>query len=210
MRITTPVVAALAAAAFLAPAANAQIQAFGGQDEDRMASTLIFAETSNGFSPKGGVSVSYSQPDWKDSYDKVLESGKFNGTNQRLGKNWWTTLDTTVPLEIGGTKIKPGAYYLGIHVDDGGKFTLLVIDAKKAMTTGMAPFVPKGYQSEYEAPLQLAKNSLEETQKKMMIEITANDDDASVGKFSIRWGKHELSAPVKFHLGGPKDASSDK
>lgn len=133
---------ALAAVAFLAPA-RAQIQTFGGPDEDRMASTLIFADTSGGtFSPKGALSISYSQPDWQDKYTKVLESGKFNGTNQRLGKNWWTSFDTMTALEIGGTKIAAGTYYLGIHVDKEGKLHLMVIDTKTAITKGWTPFMP--------------------------------------------------------------------
>jgi hypothetical protein len=43
----------------------------------------------------------------------------------------------------------------------------------------------------------------------MEIEITADKKDAATGKFSIRWGKHELSAPVKFHLAA-KDATAPK
>ncbi|MGE3174027.1 MAG: hypothetical protein AB7O97_15480 [Planctomycetota bacterium] len=59
-------------------------------------------------------------------------------------------------------------------------------------------------------PLTLHKDTLDETHKKMEIAITADEGDATKGKFSIRWGKHELTAPVTFHLGGPQNASSDK
>ncbi len=201
---------ALAAVAFLAPTVRAQVQALNPGDE-RACCTLIFADMSGGgFSPKGAINVNYTAPEWKDSHNKLLESGKFNNTNQRLGKNWWTSFDTMVPLEIGGTKVMPGAYYLGLHVDAKGEFHLMVIDAKTALTSGWAPFMPQPWKTETMAPLTLAKNSLKETQKQMLIQFTADEKDPTKGKFSIQWGTHELSAPVKFGLPATKDASAGK
>lgn len=211
MRIPTSLCAvALAAVAFLAPA-RAQLQIFGGPEGDRKACTLIFADMSGGnFSPKGAVSLNYSAPDWKDSYTKVLDSGKFNGTNQRLGKNWWTGFDTMVSLEVGGTKVAPGNYYLGIHVDEKGGFHLMFLDAKTAITNGWAPFMPQPWKTETMAPMTLAKDSLKESQAKMVIAITADEKNPQKGTFSIQWGKHELSAPVTFALPAVKDASAEK
>ena len=45
---------------------------------------------------------------------------------------------------------------------------------------------------------------------RMEIEITADKNDPATGRFSIRWGKHELSAPVRFHFAGAKDATAPK
>lgn len=200
---------ALAAVAFLTPSLRAQVQALNPGDE-RACCTLIFADMSNGFSAKGALNVDYTAPEWKDSYNKALESGKFNNTNQRLGKNWWATFDTMTALEIGGTKVAPGSYVLGVQVDAKGGFKLMIIDSKTAMTSGWAPFDPKPWKTEILAPLTLAKDSLAEPQKHMVIAFTADAKDTTKGKFSIQWGKHELSAPVKYSLPVVKDASAGK
>src|SRR5712675_468024 len=159
------------------------------------------------------VSISYSQPNWQDSYNGMLEKLK-GGNYTRLGKNWWTTFDTVGTLEIGGTKIEAGSYYLGLAVDKDGAFSLLVFDSRQAMKTGLLPFTTALYKgetkAETKAPLTLAKDSLKEVVVKMEIEITADKKDPATGKFSIRWGKHELSAPVKFHLAGAKDSTAPK
>jgi hypothetical protein len=207
MNFSSLIRAALAASFFLAPAI-AQIQTLGGPDADRKASMLIFAEMTNGFTPHGAVAINYSQPEWKADYDKVLASGKFNGTTQRLGKNWWTSLDTTIALEIGGTKVEAGSYFLGLQIGKDGAPSLLLIDAKSAMQHGWLPFVTADWKTDTVAKLELHKDALAESQAKMTIAITADKDDTSKGKLSIQWGKHELSAAVAFHMHGKGDAKA--
>lgn len=200
--------ATLAALTFV-PALQAQ-QVFGGPDPDRKASTVFVFNDS--FEALAGVSISYSQPNWQDSYNGMLE--KLKGNYTRLGKNWWTTFDTVGTLEIGGTKIEAGSYYLGLAVGQDGAFSLLLFDSKQAMKTGLLPFTTALFRgeakAETKAPLTLAKDSLKEVVVKMEIEIAADKKDPATGKFSIRWGKHELSAPVTFQIPNVKDASADK
>lgn len=212
MRCSAPLcAAALAAVAFLAPAVRAQIQVFGGADNDRRGCSLFLADTSGGdFAVKGAVAINYSAPQWQAAYEEKIDSEEFKGTNQRLGKNWWTSLETSVALDIGGAKVMPGIYYLGIHVDQAGKFHLLVIDSKAAMTKGMTPFMPDSWKADFKAPLTLARNSLKAEVAKMEIEISADKGKPTSGKFAIRWGKHELSAPVTILIDGAKDASAGK
>jgi len=209
MRFPTLAVLALAS---LASTAAAQVQAMNNTDTGRKNSICILFEPGgeHNFNPKGAVAINYSQPDWKDEYTKALDSGKFNNSNQRLGKNWWTSFDTTMALEIGGTKIAPGAYFLGLHIDEAGKPQLMFIDAAAANKSGWAPFMATPWKAEFTAPLTLAKNSLKETVSQMEITITADQKNPSTGKFSIKWGKHELSADVKFQIENAKDASAPK
>jgi hypothetical protein len=209
MRIPVSVcAAAFAAVAFLSPT-RAQIKVFGGQDSDRRASSVLAFEGEN-FAFKGAVCINYSQPTWKDAYDKEIDGGKFNGTNQRLGKNWWTSLDTTIALDIGGTKVNPGIHYLGINIDSKGKCSLAVLESKKALDNGWTPFQPDKWKVDTLVPLTMNKNALSESQTKMVIAIESDKADPSKGKFSIQWGKHELTAPVKFHFAGAKDAAAEK
>jgi hypothetical protein len=192
------------------PALEAQ-QISGGFDPDRKASTVFVSTDSS--DTLAGVSISYSPASWQDSYNAMLDQLK--GSNYtRLGKSWWTTLDTIGALEIGGTKIEAGSYYLGLAVGKDGAFSLLIFDSKQAMKTGLLPFATALYRGdakpETKAPLTLARDSLKEVVVKMEIEIAADKKDPATGKFSIRWGKHELSAPVKFHLAGAKDGTAPK
>lgn len=194
----------------IVPALRAQ-QVVGGPDPDRNASTA-FVFTDN-FEALAGVSISYSQPNWQDSYNGMLEGLK-GSHYTRLGKNWWTTFDTVGTLEIGGTKIEAGSYYLGLAVGKDGAFSLLLFDSRQAMKTGLLPFTTALYKgeakAETKAPLTFAKDSLKEVVVEMEIEIAAEQKDPTTGRFSIRWGKHELSAPVKFHLAGAKEAPAPK
>jgi hypothetical protein len=45
----------------------------------------------------------------------------------------------------------------------------------------------------------------------MEIDLSADKNDPSNGKFSIKWGNHEASAAVKIHLAGKtKEAAGEK
>ncbi len=194
----------------LATPLSAQVQAFGGPDDDRKASWVVFAEMKNGFTPHGAVAINYSQPKWKPEYDGMLATDKFRGQSHRLGKNWWTSLETTVAMDIGGSKIAAGSYYLGIQIDKDGAMSLLVIDAKAANQNGWLPFVASQWKTDLSCKLDLKQDAHESVQELMLISITADRTDHSKGTFSIRWGKHELSAAVNFHLPKPAPAEAKK
>lgn len=193
----SPLAAAFAGALLLAPVLVAQqIQVFGGADDDRQASTAVLF----GENLMAGVSINYSQPEWKAEYDAQFDALK--GKNLRLGKNWWTSLDTSVTLDIAGTKVEPGAYFLGLHCGDDGAFSLMIFPAKKAMKNGMMPFAPEAWKGGSTAPLKLNKNGLADVARKMVIAFEVDQNTPENGKFSIRWGKHELTADVKLDLTG--------
>jgi len=203
------VLAATLAAVTFVPALQDQ-QVSGGPDSDRKASTVVVSTDSV---VVAGASISYSPADWRDGYEGMLE--KLPGSHYtRLGKNWWTTFDTVETLEISGTKIDAGSYYLGLAVGENGAFSLLLFDSRQTMKSGLLPSTTALYRgdakAEFTAPLTFARNSLKELVAKMEIEITADKNDAATGRFSIRWGKHELSASVRFHFAGAKDATAPK
>jgi hypothetical protein len=205
-----PSLAATLAALTFVPALQAQ-HVSGGPEPDRKASTiLVFSDDVGAIA---AASISYSAPKWQDAYDGML--AKLDGSNYtRLGNGWWTTFDTVGALEIGGTKIEAGSYYLGLAVSKDGAFSLLIFDSKQAMKAGLLPFTTALYTGEAKAetkvPLTFAKNSLKDVVVKMEIEITADKKDPATGKFSIRWGKHEVSAPVKFQRAGGKESTAPK
>ena len=182
-----------------------------GPDPDRRASTVSVSSESTG--TLAAVSISYSAPRWQETYDEVLRNLQASNYT-RLGKGWWTTFDTVRALEIGGTKIEAGSYYLGLSVNKDGAFTLLIFDSKQTMKAGLLPGTTALYTGEAKAdsraPLSLAKDALKETVVSMEIEISMDAKDPVNGRFAIRWGRHELSAPVKFQLGAAKEATPRK
>jgi len=209
MRLHFLLAATLAFLTF-APALQAQ-KVSGGPDPNRKASTVVVSTDT--FATLAAVSISYTPASWRDSYNDMLE--KIKGSNyMRLGNGWWASLETVGPLEIGGTKVEAGCYYLGLVVARDGSFSLLLFDSRQAMKAGLLPHSTALYRGDFKAetkaPLTPAMDSLKEVAVQMEIEITADKKDPSAGRFAIRWGKHELSAPVKFHLIGARDAAAPR
>lgn len=187
--------AALAALCFALPATAQKLSgmAFNGQ---RAASTLaVFADD---FSTAHMCSITHGQPEWHAEYDGMLD--KLKGKTNRLGKDWWTTLMTSAPIEFGGSKIPAGCYVVGLHCDQEGKFSLALLSAAKAMANVTHPFGPQNWTPEFTAPLTLNKDAAKEVVSKMTMTFTADEKEAGKGTFTLAWGKHTLTAPVMMHV----------
>lgn len=200
--------AALVALSFL-PALTAQ-RAVRGDADRKETSVFVFRDS---METLAGVSIGYGQAIWRDGYDGMLK--QLEGSNySRLGTGGWTTFDTIGALDIGGTRIEAGSYYLGLAVDKDGAFSLLVFDSMQTMKAGLLPSTTALYRGEAKAktkaPMTLAKGSRKDVVSKLEIEITADEKNPATGRLSIRWGKHELSAPVAFHLAAAKDVPAPK
>jgi hypothetical protein len=183
----------------LATPAVAQLQVFGGE-APRMAATRIFWD--NG--PVGMVCIQYGQPEWKAEYDGML--GKLVGQSLRLGKDFWTTLNTSCALTVGGTKIPAGSYYLGLKCDEDGGFHLLVLRAEPADAKGWAPFMPEQWQPDF--AIAMKKDKVAESAAKMAIALGGGEKSPTALTLSIQWGTHRLSAPVAVHLGEKGQAAA--
>ncbi|MCB9878935.1 MAG: DUF2911 domain-containing protein [Planctomycetes bacterium] len=204
------VAAMLAAATLLLSVLPAQ-QVGGGPDPDRRGSTLfVFADDGT---ISTGIAIGYSQAKWRAEYEGMLTTLRCKYA--RLGKNWWTTFDTVTALEIGGVRVEAGSYYLGIAVDDDGSFHLLLFASDKAMKAGLLPWTTALYRGEAKAdlrvPMTLGKDALQAAAPELEIAITADPKSTSHGELTIRWGRHELSAPVDLRPAPSKvDAGDDK
>ncbi len=193
--------AAVLSAVLLVPALLAQkVQVFNELDAERKSTSMLLLDPS--FIPHGGASIDYSAPMWKAEYEAMLDSLK--GKDARLGMNWWTTFSTMTACEIGGAKLDAGSYFLGLRCDKDGNFHLLVLNAAENLKAKAAPWMPATWKGGVACKMTLAKGSLAESVAKLQIEITAEPKQPSVGKLTIRWGKHELSAPVTFDVATEK------
>jgi hypothetical protein len=195
-----PLLAALAAACLAFPVvAQTESHAMSStRNETRM---LMF--TRPDFSGFAMASLTHGQPAWKPEYDGNLEKLEVDGKSVkgavlRLGKDWWTTLITSSEFEIGGAKIAPGSYVVGLQCDKDGKFALALMDSTKAMKEGVTPFTPN-WKPEILAPLTLNKGAAKEPVEKMTMTFTGDQSAVGKGTFTLAWGKHTLTAPVQLH-----------
>jgi len=184
--------AALAALSLTFPATA---QKLGGMAAgSTRAETRIMAATED-FSVFTMASLTHGQPEWNASYDAMLD--KLKGKVNRLGKDWFTTLITLSELEIGGAKIAPGSYIVGLHCDKDGKFALALMDSTKAMKEKVYPGMD--FKPEVVCPLTLNKDAAKEVVSKMTMTFDAKQEDGGKGTFTLAWGKHTLTAPVQIH-----------
>jgi len=169
-----------------------KVQVFGGNTQ-RAASTMILF----GQGLMAGVTIVHGQPEWNDKYTGMLD--KLKGKTNRLGKDFWTTFMTNSPIEIGGSKIEPGCYCVALHCDKEGKFSLVMTDSTAAMKKSYMPWGPFEWKPAAKAPLKLNMNASKKSQQTMLMTLKANDDNPMNGTFTLAWGPHTLTAPVKVH-----------
>jgi hypothetical protein len=191
--------AACAALLFALPATAQKFQVFGG-NATRASTTVVFF----GDAGMGGISIQHGQPQWKAEYDQMLD--KIKGKLNRLGKDWWTSINNSVDIEIGGAKLPAGSWVLGLQVDADGKFALAALDSTKAMKDGVLPFGPQTWKPDVVLPLELKKDAAATSVDQLTMTLKAADGDASKATLTIAWGKHELVGNVAVHLptGGAK------
>jgi len=191
--------------AVLTATATAQIQVFGGTATDRGHSTKFFFDGG----PLASVCIQYGTPEWKADYEKLLEGGA-KGKNFRLGKDYWTTLHTDVPLTIAGTEVAPGAYFLGLTCDDEGTWSLAFMEATKALEHKAMPFFPEKWSIDMTAPLTHTKS--DKMAETMSISLDNDQDEPAKMTLTLTWGNHVMTAETiaKLPAAKPADASAKK
>jgi hypothetical protein len=177
------------------PAPQAQqLQALGGSAPRMAATRLFFAPQ---FELKGMVCVQYGQPAWKAEYDAMID--KLKGKQLRLGKDFWTTFNTSVALDVGGTQVPAGAYYLGLKCGADGAFSLALLKAEAADKAGFAPFAADAWKIDFTAPMKHATG--DKQVDAMTMDLNVDEKDPTLLTFVVSWGKHTLSVPMKAKVG---------
>ncbi|MBL8729201.1 MAG: DUF2911 domain-containing protein [Planctomycetes bacterium] len=176
---------------------EASAQKFKGMAFAGERHTTTLAMFSDDFSVGYMAVIQHGQPEWKAEYDNQMDmlKGKLN----RLGKDFWTTLQTTTDLEFGGVKIPAGSYCVALACSKEGEFSLALIDASKAMQAGALPFGPQNWKPEISVPLTLNKGAAAEVVEAMTMTFDADKTTPGKGSFTLAWGKHTLTAPVMMH-----------
>ncbi|MBK8098734.1 MAG: DUF2911 domain-containing protein [Planctomycetes bacterium] len=67
----------------------------------------------------GTATLDHGRPQWNDKLAQAM-AGMKAGTHWRFGNDWWTTLQTDLPLTIGGKKLAPGHWHLVVERTKNG------------------------------------------------------------------------------------------
>lgn len=146
----------------------------------------------------GEIAISYAPVPWNERYDVALAGGKFQGQRWRLGADFWTTLDTSVPMQFGAVAVAPGYYYLTVVQRAENDFVLALHDAAAVRKQRIDAAFAQQLQGGIEVPLVHA--ATDEIATELSIALSADDGSATHGTLAIRFGSHQLSAATEMKL----------
>jgi len=172
------------------------VAAEGGQPDDRASARVLYWNTvKNGAA--GQFAINYGRPVWKSDYeDPTKFDGMTKGKIWRMGSNFWTDLDTCLPLKISGRRVSVGYYFLGLRrSEDGSKWSLVFIDPAKVRATHLDAFEIQKAPVLFEVPMSTAKAGTKTD--KLTIELTYPQDDIRKVTLSVAWGTLALTAPIE-------------
>ncbi len=188
-------------ALFFAVAAQAQqtkkpITAEGGGVDDR-GSTRVLYWNSNINGAAGQFAINYGRPVWRKTYeDKAKFDAMTKGKVWRFGSNFWTSLVTDLPLNIGGKDVAPGAYYLGLDRSaDGSQWSLAFIDPAGVRAAHIDAFDIQKAKVAFLAPVAQGKPGA--LASKLTVTLSHPKDDIRNVTLKIAWGTLVLTAPIK-------------
>jgi len=175
--------------------ATAEARVFQQPGERRASRVFWF---SGGGSP-GQVSVQYGSIAWKDNYNENAKSKEFENKRWRLGKDFWTTIDSNIPMTIGTTAVPVGYYYLTLEKKSSGEFVLALNDPAVVKKSKLDAF--QAHQTKGGIEVVLKHETMPESSPKLEIALSADPDDSSKGALTIKFGPNKLTAPVTYQLG---------
>ena len=172
------------------------IVAFGSDSPERGTTRVGLWNTKKN-SGAGQFAIDYGRPVWRKEYE---DTAKFDamtkGKVYRLGSNFWTVLDTDIPLTIAGKTIPPGAWYLGLHrSEDGSTWSLAFIDPAKTRAAHMDASEINKAPVEFKVPM--ATEQASEMKEKLTIDLLFQEANPKDVTLKIGWGKLQLSAPIQ-------------
>jgi len=175
---------------------SAKIVAEGGTPDDRASARVLYWNSQTN-AAAGQLAIDYGRPVWKKEYD---DPAKFDAMTRgkiwRMGSNFWSLLDTQLPLSIGGKKVPVGAYYLGLHrSEEGSEWSLVFIDPGRVRKGRLDAFQIEKAPVDFEAVMSIAKPDT--PTEKLTITLSYPKDDIKHVTLRVAWGNLVLSAPIE-------------
>ena len=131
------------------------------------------------------------------AFAELVASPRAIGTRWRFGSDFWTSLDTSVPLQIGEVEVPAGYYYLTLVQPEAGHFVLGLHDAAAVRKAHMDASQAAQLEGGIEVPL--AHHADERATDKLSIAVQL-DEGRDRGHLRIALGPHRLDAPVTAKL----------
>jgi hypothetical protein len=173
-----------------------KIVAEGGTPDDRSSARVLYWNTQTN-APAGQFAIDYGRPVWKKEYEgSATFDAMTRGKIWRMGSNFWSILDTQLPLSIGGKKVPAGFYYLGLHrSEEGSEWSLVFIDPGRVRKARLDAFQIEKAPVEFEALMSVAK--AETRAEKLTITLSYPKGDIKHVTMRVAWGNLALSAPIE-------------
>lgn len=145
-----------------------------------------------GDSSAGQVWLDYGRPQWNAQYASFLTEP----TDQRwrFGENAWTSLDTNLPLTIGGVELGVGQYYLVLANDAAHGVHLLALDPNEVRSKRLDAYEANETTGGTVIPLTTqAKGSIA---SRLTIDFEVDRAHKDHATLAIAFGPHRLGAEV--------------
>jgi len=175
---------------------RSKIVAEGGTPDERASARVLYWNSQTN-AAAGQFAIDYGRPVWKKEYeDPAKFDAMTRGKIWRMGSNFWSILDTQLPLSIGGKKVPVGFYYLGLHrSEEGSEWSLVFIDPGRVRKGRLDAFQVERAPVEFEALVSSAK--VETQTEKLTITLSYPKDDIQHVTMRIAWGNLALSATIQ-------------
>jgi hypothetical protein len=148
--------------------------------------------------PAASVSIDFGRPFWNRQLDNPAAFDQLTrGKVWRLGSDYWTILDTNLPLTIAGRDIPVGLWYLGLHrSDDGATWSLAFMDPVKVRKGRMDGHWMDAVPVEFKVPLTVEPATASITER-LTITLLAQPDSMRNLNLRIAWGRLHLATSVR-------------
>lgn len=124
------------------------------QPEARRCSRLAFAPAKD--DAQRFAAVDHGAPPWNDERDAAVAAMPVGG-RWRLGQDWPTTLEINAPITLGGKRLAAGSWHLTLAKAKGGRWNLIVSDARADFAAKIDGFAPEQVRTVLEVPLRAAR-----------------------------------------------------
>jgi DUF2911 family protein len=171
-----------------------------GGDPDERASARLLYWNQQANASAGSVAIDYGRPEWKKQYEDPATFDKLTkGKVWRMGNNYWTALDTHLVVYIGGRRITPGLYYLGLYrTTDGATWALAFINPTPVRARHIDAFDIAKAPILFKTAMTAEKSAT--TTQKLTITFSHPPDDIRNATLKVAWGNMVLTTPVKVIL----------
>lgn len=165
-------------------------QVYTGQTDRKCARVALFTQNSS----PGQLVIDYGPVAWKADYEQRIASPELVNRKWRLGRDFWTSLDTSLDLEIAGVPVPAGQYYLTLEHRGDHKFVLGLHDAAQARKQKLDAYVAHLLKGGIEVPLQHGKTDA--VAEELSIAVTMAPGSQKEGELGIHFGPHRLTGKV--------------